>query len=415
MTPEKDRPKTPKEIAKERRDRRLRNRVIAAVAALALVVIGILGYGWYDVNVLSQRRPVITVNDETISQHRFQARVRLVQLELLNRIQQTRSLVSFVGGDPQAQQSIEQQIQQMQQQLANPTLIGQQVVQQLIRETLIRQEARERGITVSEAEVDELIQEVFGYYPEGTPTPPPTNTPGPTSTVDPAAAGESTPTATATARATETPGPTATPRPTATPYTLEAYQENYNLYVESLSEAGIREQDYRWFAESEVYREKLLEVFREEVSRTQEQVHARHILVEDEDTAQEVLDMLEQGQSFPELAAQYSTDQSNNQRGGDLGWFTRGQMVEGFEQAAFEAEVGEIVGPVETQFGFHIIEVLGHEERRLDDQPFQRQVELEFSEWLSEQRQQAEIEIADDWVEIVPTVAGAPGSAPQGP
>lgn len=415
MTPDRDRPKTPKEIAKEKRDRRLRNRVLAAVGALALVVIGVLAYGWYDVNVLSKRRPVITVNGETVSQQRFQARVRLVQLELLNRIQQTRSLASFVGGDPQAQQSIEQQIQQMQQQLSNPTLIGQQVVQQLIRETLIRQEAQERGISVTEEEVDELIQEVFGYFPEGTPTPLPTNTPRPTATVDPTAAAESTATATATERATEAPGPTSTPRPTATPYTLEEFQDNYSTYIESISEAGIREEDYRWFAEAEVYREKLLEDFRQDVSRSQEQVNARHILVEDEETAQEVLDRLEEGDSFSELAAEYSIDQSNSQRGGDLGWFGRGQMVEGFEQAAFEAEVGEVVGPVETQFGFHIIEVLEREERRLDDQAFERQVQIEFNEWLSEQRQEADIEIADDWVEIVPTIEGAQRPAPQSP
>lgn len=415
MTPDRDRPKTPKEIAKEKRDRRLRNRVLAAVGALALVVIGVLAYGWYDVNVLSKRRPVITVNGETVSQQRFQARVRLVQLELLNRIQQTRSLASFVGGDPQAQQSIEQQIQQMQQQLSNPTLIGQQVVQQLIRETLIRQEAQERGISVTEEEVDELIQEVFGYFPEGTPTPLPTNTPRPTATVDPTAAAESTATATATERATEAPGPTSTPRPTATPYTLEEFQDNYSTYIESISEAGIREEDYRWFAEAEVYREKLLEDFRQDVSRSQEQVNARHILVEDEETAQEVLDRLEEGDSFSELAAEYSIDQSNSQRGGDLGWFGRGQMVEGFEQAAFEAEVGEVVGPVETQFGFHIIEVLEREERRLDDQAFERQVQVEFNEWLSEQRQEADIEIADDWVEIVPTIEGAQRPAPQSP
>lgn len=415
MTPDRDRPKTPKEIAKEKRDRRLRNRVLAAVGALALVVIGVLAYGWYDVNVLSKRRPVITVNGETVSQQRFQARVRLVQLELLNRIQQTRSLASFVGGDPQAQQSIEQQIQQMQQQLSNPTLIGQQVVQQLIRETLIRQEAQERGISVTEEEVDELIQEVFGYFPEGTPTPLPTNTPRPTATVDPTAAAESTATATATERATEASGPTSTPRPTATPYTLEEFQDNYSTYIESISEAGIREEDYRWFAEAEVYREKLLEDFRQDVSRSQEQVNARHILVEDEETAQEVLDRLEEGDSFSELAAEYSIDQSNSQRGGDLGWFGRGQMVEGFEQAAFEAEVGEVVGPVETQFGFHIIEVLEREERRLDDQAFERQVQVEFNEWLSEQRQEADIEIADDWVEIVPTIEGAQRPAPQSP
>ena len=85
-------------------------------------------------------------------------------------------------------------------------------------------------------------------------------------------------------------------------------------------------------------------------------VSAKHILVADEDKCKEILAEIEGGKPF-ELAAQgYSTCPSG-QRGGDLGEFGKGQMVPEFEQAAFEAEVGQVVGPVKTQFGFHLIKV----------------------------------------------------------
>lgn len=96
-------------------------------------------------------------------------------------------------------------------------------------------------------------------------------------------------------------------------------------------------------------------------------VRARHILIKagpseaSKDSARkvalEVLQRARSGEDFAALAFQYSQDPGSAQRGGDLGYFPRGRMVPEFERAAFSARVGEIVGPVETQFGFHIIKV----------------------------------------------------------
>jgi peptidyl-prolyl cis-trans isomerase C len=87
------------------------------------------------------------------------------------------------------------------------------------------------------------------------------------------------------------------------------------------------------------------------------QVHAAHILVKKEDQARDLLAKVKAGQSFADLAKQFS-DCPSGKKGGDLGWFGRGQMVQEFDKAAFEAEKGAIVGPVKTQFGWHIIKVL---------------------------------------------------------
>lgn len=88
-----------------------------------------------------------------------------------------------------------------------------------------------------------------------------------------------------------------------------------------------------------------------------ETVRAKHILVASEEKCNEVLAKLQNGEkTFEEAAQQYSTCPSG-QRGGDLGEFGKGQMVPEFEKAAFEAEIGQIVGPVKTQFGCHLIKV----------------------------------------------------------
>lgn len=85
-------------------------------------------------------------------------------------------------------------------------------------------------------------------------------------------------------------------------------------------------------------------------------VSAKHILVKEEEKCQEILEEILGGKVFEEAAQQYSTCPSG-QKGGDLGEFGKGQMVKEFEEAAFSAEIGHVVGPVKTQFGYHLIKV----------------------------------------------------------
>jgi peptidyl-prolyl cis-trans isomerase C len=87
-------------------------------------------------------------------------------------------------------------------------------------------------------------------------------------------------------------------------------------------------------------------------------VHASHILVKDEATATDLKKKIEGGESFAELAKKHSSCPSG-QQGGDLGWFSRGQMVKPFEDACFGNPENVVVGPVKTQFGYHLIMVTG--------------------------------------------------------
>lgn len=86
------------------------------------------------------------------------------------------------------------------------------------------------------------------------------------------------------------------------------------------------------------------------------QVSAKHILVDAEDSAKNIAKEIEEGLAFEEAAKKYSTCPSKEQ-GGDLGYFSKGQMVPEFEKAAFEGEIGKVIGPVQTQFGYHLIRV----------------------------------------------------------
>lgn len=88
-----------------------------------------------------------------------------------------------------------------------------------------------------------------------------------------------------------------------------------------------------------------------------ETVNAKHILTDSEETCKEILASITNGEkTFEDAAKEFSTCPSK-ERGGDLGEFGKGQMVKEFEDAAFAAEIGQVVGPVQTQFGYHLIKV----------------------------------------------------------
>jgi len=97
------------------------------------------------------------------------------------------------------------------------------------------------------------------------------------------------------------------------------------------------------------------------------QVNARHILVETEEEANAIVARIKGGEDFAAIAKAESKDKGSGADGGNLNWFTKEQMVGPFAEAAFAAAKGEVVGPVQTQFGFHIIEVLDTR----DSQPFE--------------------------------------------
>ena len=149
--------------------------------------------------------------------------------------------------------------------------------------------------------------------------------------------------------------------------------------------------------ELEAYLEKNISTY-----DTPEEVRASHILVDDEETANEVLDRLNNGADFAELAREYSTCPSAEE-GGDLDWFSRGRMVPEFEEAAFALQVGEMSGIVKTQFGYHIIKLTDRKEAhtptldeikdRVRDDYTQEAAEQKFNDWYDDIYAQTQVEI----------------------
>jgi peptidyl-prolyl cis-trans isomerase C len=239
-----------------------------------------------------------------------------------------------------------------------------QVVPQLIAFNLTKAYARENGIEVSGEEVQEEIDQTKEQVGEQA-----------------AAAGQD-----------------------LTPD--EAFQEALNQF-------GFTEDEFR----EEVRMGLLLREVREEVSGdagpTPEEVEEfyeenretrftrpeqrciRHILFteDEEERAEEVQEELEGGGDFEELARENSQDPGSAEQGGDLGCNPEGGFVPEFDEAAFEAEEGEIVGPIETDFGFHVLEVTEIQEE--EEVPFE-EASPEIEEQLSQQQQATEF---DSWVQ----------------
>ena len=117
-----------------------------------------------------------------------------------------------------------------------------------------------------------------------------------------------------------------------------------------------------------VTEEAIKRLYEEQVnlSEPEEEVRARHILVETKSKALEIKNLLEGGGSFAALAFEHSKDAATRLEGGDLGFFNQSSMVEPFASAAFALRPNEISGPVKTEYGWHIIKL---EERRLAKPP----------------------------------------------
>lgn len=129
--------------------------------------------------------------------------------------------------------------------------------------------------------------------------------------------------------------------------------------------------------------------------KPEEEIHARHILVSTEPEAKEIIERLNKGEDFATLAKEKSKDPSAE--GGDLGFFTRGQMLKPFEDAAFALEVGKISEPVQTQFGWHVIKV---EEKRTRPLPTFDQVKDTIMSQLQSQKAKDTIKTLHDAAKI---------------
>jgi peptidyl-prolyl cis-trans isomerase C len=192
-------------------------------------------------------------------------------------------------------------------------------------------------------------------------------------------------------------------------------------FDQALQQAGITEEQLRQQIREQLPIQKVQERVAGDVGPSQEEVEqfyeqnkaaqfttpetrcTRHILFnkDQKEKAEEVKKQLENGGDFAALAKKYSQDPGSAEQGGDLGCIGRGETVPNFEEAVFNAEQGEIVGPVETEFGYHVIEVtdiqeeatqpLSEVEAQIRDQLTTEAQSEEFTAWLQKQKEQRNV------------------------
>jgi len=116
-----------------------------------------------------------------------------------------------------------------------------------------------------------------------------------------------------------------------------------------------------------------------------EEVHARHILVDNEDDAKKIAARIKGGEDFAKVAAEASKDPGSKAEGGDLGWFTKERMVAPFAEAAFKLNAGQVSDPIKTQFGWHVIKV---EEKRVKPVPTFAEMKEQVEQYITRKTQQ---------------------------
>lgn len=375
--------------------------LIGTVVVVGIVLL-LVSWSWILEAFIQPSQTVATVEDRQIKGEEFVARTKLYRAQLVSNYlavyQEYAYMLNLFGSDQTTADQINQEysnrLYTYQTQLL-PEIVGSIAINELVDDELLKREAAEMGISVSAEAVSERIQSLFEFFPNGTPTAEPTVTTAPTSTLSaaqlaivsatPTASETPTPSVTPTqieveeATSTSTSEPTSevtaalspTPEPTSTPYTLEGFQTALANYAEAV---GVTEDDFRAVIYSSLLREAVKDAITVDLPRTQEQVWARHILVATIEEAEAVLARLAEGEDWSALAAELSLDTGSKDLGGDVGWFPKegeGAMVEPFANAAFELGIGEISEPVESEFGFHIIQVLGHEDRPLNNDEYE--------------------------------------------
>lgn len=428
---EKPAGKPHKPLTHAEKEKRTTRWVTVGFTLTAVLIILLIGYGILYESVIKYNTAVATVDGEKITARVFIDRVRLRRKLYVENYKYLFNMAQYFAAEPSMASYFTSQLESYRAALADPKVFGESILNQMVEERIIAKEAGKRGLQVSEKEIDLFLQDQFGFYPDGTPTPSPTEvvyglptispsqkallnyTPTPTLIpTQPATATPNLPTPTTVAATEQTSTPqeaapasqptatteitvTATSEPTATVYTRELYDKNTKEYYATLQADKVPEAALRDYVRYYLLRLKLQETYNLNPEKS-EQVWARHILVENEADAVGVLARLDKKEDWAKIAAEVSLDTGTKNNGGELGWFTKGRMVLPFEETAFALKEGEISQPVKTDFGWHIIQVIGHAE-----------LPMTFDDWVIKIKANYKTEKMN-WENLVPSEPSIP-------
>ena len=384
---EKEKELTKKQIAHSRRQREQQKRAFIALGVVAALILIVVAVALYDLLVAQPSRSVAVVNNVPITVAQYQSRVRYQRYILDTQLQQLQAELSSLSTSQDSTSSfLAQYYQQYANQIYQERLgVDQSVLNSMVGEEAVRQKAAELKLSVSDAELNEAIRAGIasqsGFVSQAqatsaagtavaatataltfTPTPLPTATPTPTATL----------TATVVASPTEvlpTPGPTSTPHI----ITDAEFSQNYAKYLQVLQDkAGINEAQFRSYVQAQLLTQKVQKYFADQVPAEAEQTNVSDIQVPTQAEAEAVRKELEAGQDFKVIATKVSSDTYTASLGGEMGWFLKGDLSQGyssaFEDAVAKLQPGQISQPISSTImsAWYILKVNDRGVRPLD-------------------------------------------------
>ncbi len=243
--------------------------------------------------------------------------------------------------------------------------------------------------------------------PSATPVPTETATPGPS------------PTATLSPTPTESPTPTATLDATQIMGTIDASAKDF--YAEANKTVDVGKSAIRDIFYYQAIRDAVQAELNKDIAPDELQVNARHMLFAFDPTnpqsttpptdeqkadakarADAALLALQNGEPFADLAQAVSNDTGSATQGGELGWASPDGYVAAFKDAVLNSTIGEIVGPIETEYGYHIIQVEAREVRTLTPSELSTKQQKAFDDWLQALKDAAKIDERSDWMDRIP-------------
>lgn len=414
-------PNTLKEYrSRAEREAEIQRRVLIGTAIAIGIAVVVLGVAFVLDQLINPARVVASVNGENISVREFQEEVRIQRVidnqQILNQVNFYVNSGTF-GDATEAINALyqyDENIRNLVDGFSANDQYGLKVLNNLIENRIVRKEASDRGITVTDEQIEEQIRRLFGFVPaeetnpEATPEPEVTATITPTPFVSPTPTFTPEPTTevpmTATPTLQFTPAPTITALPTLTAdEQLTAYNDDVESFYSRMSrDAGVSRERVRQYFEILALREAIArDMFGEKTTLVW--ANTRHIIVDSEEKARDIYEALLNGESFASLAAANGTD-GTAQSGGELGWLNTEQGIDAtFGEKARTLAIGEISEPFQSDFGWHVMQVRDREDREATETEIDAVLQTEFSEWLTETRNNTNYETSDFWIDFVPS------------
>lgn len=398
-------------------ERQLRNVRIAVLAIFALIAV-VIGVALINELLITPGRAVATVSDSQITLREWEERVKF---ERAQRIIFLENQLEAFGGDVGIVQQFAGNIIN---ELFEPETMGQNAINAMANEVIMCRALQERGIEITDADIQNRIAESYAFYGEGIS---PTQQPSPIATIQPTPSLTPIPTAvitdvvpTLTPFPTPTLGPTQTPFPTPTPVSEAEFQTQFSDFMTQLTGLGVSEATYRSVVRAQLCNERLTEVLTEEqgVSRMAEQASIFVIQAATEESANEMQALAESEgfltawntiSSRPDDPAATEQPETNAY---ELLWRTQANLATSLgtaiSAAAFDLDVetpSDII-VVENSDGtssYYLIMVSGREERELSASDFQTRQSETLQAFVDEQLT-GNLQINDMWRGRVPTL-----------